>query len=230
MDTSIIKKDIAALVKTINEQFAVIENTTHCSQQQTAMLVHSVEQLHKKAVVFDFVNTQIPIIETKTAQIPIVKPVEKPVVVAASVVEKIIVQEMPPASQPVQQVINTQPPPTEVKKEVSLPEPKVVENAINNAPPAVEQIVKEQVLAPEAKATPKRDIKTSIGINDKFEFISELFKGSMSDYEASIQLFNSATNSEMTLLLLNDLHKKYNWQEDNETLNRFVEIVKNTLK
>ena len=76
MDKSLIKKDITALVKTINEHIAVIENTTHYTQQQTTTLVNSVEQLYKKVIVLDFVNSQVPVIETKTEAIPITKPVE----------------------------------------------------------------------------------------------------------------------------------------------------------
>ncbi len=228
MDKSLIKKDITALVKTINEHISAIENTTHCTQQQTTTLVNSVEQLYKKVIVLDFVNSQVPVVETKTEAIPITKPVEIPSVEPAPAIEKIIKTEAPAASPSVQQVINTQLPVTETKNEEPLPEPESVKKVLTVAPPIIEQIVKEHVLVPETKPTPKRDIKTTIGINDKFEFISELFKGDTTDYEASIQLFNSAATTEAALNLFNDLQKKYNWQDENETVSRFLEIIKNS--
>jgi hypothetical protein len=226
MDKSLIKKDIAALVKTINEHIAVIENTAHCTQQQTTTLVNSVEQLYKKVIVLDFVNSQVPVAETKTEPIPITKPVEIPTIKPAPAIEKIMITEAPAASPSVQQVINTPLPVEETKNEESLPKPKSVEKVETAAPLIVKQIVKEQVHASETKPSPKRDIKTAIGINDKFEFISELFKGNTADYEASIQLFNNTTNNEAALSLFNDLQKKYNWEDENETVNRFLEIIK----
>jgi len=174
MDKSIIKKDIAVLIKTINEQFAAIEKTDNYSQQQTALFVHHVEQLHKKVIMLEYADAQAPVIEAKTEETPKVKPVEP--------------------------VVNTAP------------------------PPVIEKIVKEEVVIPEIKTTTK-DIKTAIGINDKFEFINELFKGSIADYEAGLQLLNNSANRELALKVFNELQKKYGWQQENETADRLQEIV-----
>ena len=174
MEKSIIKKDIAVLIKTINEQFAAIEKADNYSQQQTALFLHHVEQLHKKVIVFEYTNAQAPVIETKTEEAPKVKPVEP---------------------------------------------------VVDSAPPVVEKIVKQEVVVPEIKTPVAKDIKTAIGINDKFEFINELFKGSVADYEASLQLLNNSANREWAMKAFNDLQKKYGWQQDNETANRLQEMV-----
>jgi len=174
MDKLLIKKDIAVLIKTINEQFAVIEKTDNYSQQQTALLVHHMEQLHKKVIVFEYANAQAPVVETKTEEAPKVKPVEP---------------------------------------------------VLDSAPPVIEKIVKEETVVPELKTATPKDIKAAIGINDKFEFINELFKGNTADYEASLQLLNDAVNHELALKVFNDLQKKYGWEQENETADRLQEMV-----
>jgi len=174
MDRSIIKKDIAVLVKTINEQFAAIEKAENFSQQQTALLVHHVEQLHKKVIMLEYANAETPVVETKTEETQKVKPVE---------------------------------------------------TIVNSTPPVTEKIVKEEVVIPEIKTPAAKGIKMVIGINDKFEFINELFKGSAADYEASLQLLNNSENRELAVKAFNELQKKYNWQQDNETADRLLEMV-----
>jgi hypothetical protein len=71
-----------------------------------------------------------------------------------------------------------------------------------------------------------KDLKSSIGINEKFQFINELFKGNMKEYNESILIFNNASNLDEALNFLNGLKEKYGWKEDLPaylTLKDFVE-------
>jgi hypothetical protein len=70
------------------------------------------------------------------------------------------------------------------------------------------------------------DLRTIIGINDKFLFINELFDGDMRIYDEVIQKLNSAvTNAQADLLML-DLKIAYNWDSESPTVKKFVELVR----
>ena len=70
------------------------------------------------------------------------------------------------------------------------------------------------------------DLRTTIGINDKFLFINELFEGNMRVYDEAIQkLNNTATIAQVDLLLL-DIKIAYNWDSDSPTVKKFVELVR----
>ncbi|MCU0371224.1 MAG: hypothetical protein MUC31_07405 [Bacteroidales bacterium] len=70
------------------------------------------------------------------------------------------------------------------------------------------------------------DLRTTIGINDKFLFINELFEGNMRIYDEAIQKLNaSATMAQADLLLL-DLKILYNWESEAPTVKKFVDLVR----
>jgi hypothetical protein len=69
------------------------------------------------------------------------------------------------------------------------------------------------------------DLKMAIGINDKFLFINELFKGSPSDYNAAIDKLNSApamTEAETTIM---EYRSQFDWSDNSEAYNRLKKIV-----
>lgn len=51
-------------------------------------------------------------------------------------------------------------------------------------------------------AAPISNLRTSIGINDKFMFVNELFKGEMREYDAVLGLVNDAFSEEEALTIL----------------------------
>ncbi|MGB3948297.1 MAG: hypothetical protein WBM13_09940 [Bacteroidia bacterium] len=70
------------------------------------------------------------------------------------------------------------------------------------------------------------DIKTNIGINDKFQFISELFANNVDAYESAIKKLNADSSLDSSLLVLEEIKKENNWKDKSEAGQRFVEIVK----
>ena len=51
--------------------------------------------------------------------------------------------------------------------------------------------------------TPVANLRTAIGINDKFMFVNELFKGEMKEYDIVIQEINAAFDESSALEILN---------------------------
>ncbi len=74
--------------------------------------------------------------------------------------------------------------------------------------------------------TPVTNLKTAIGINDKFMFVNELFKGQMKEYDEMITQINATMNIDMAIGILRDNLVKYNSSEKTEIvakLERFIQ-------
>lgn len=69
------------------------------------------------------------------------------------------------------------------------------------------------------------DLKMAIGINDKFLFINELFKGSPSEYNEAIEKLNTSGEFPDAETNLNTYKSQYDWSEQSEAYNRLKKIV-----
>ncbi|MCB0697996.1 MAG: hypothetical protein KDC07_11560 [Chitinophagaceae bacterium] len=73
---------------------------------------------------------------------------------------------------------------------------------------------------------PAFDIRTMIGINDKYLFITELFADDRSAYDDAIKTINTFTRSNQAIEWVNkELAKKYKWDPENETTVSFYELL-----
>ena len=69
------------------------------------------------------------------------------------------------------------------------------------------------------------NLKTAIDINHKFLFIRELFDGDSDAYNQVIEKLNNASGMQEARQILSEYHEKYQWQEKQETLKHFMEII-----
>lgn len=75
--------------------------------------------------------------------------------------------------------------------------------------------------------TPIRDLKKAIGINDRFVFVEELFRGDEVMYERSIKTINAfRIYAEAEYWIERELKVKLGWEEDNPTTRYFYQLVK----
>jgi hypothetical protein len=84
----------------------------------------------------------------------------------------------------------------------------------------------EKRIADKLQENKVSDLRTTIGINEKFLFINELFDGDMRIYDEAIQKLNSGTTMAQADLLLLDLKIVYNWDSESPTVKKFVELVR----
>lgn len=70
------------------------------------------------------------------------------------------------------------------------------------------------------------DLKSIIGINEKFQFINELFDGNMKEYTVALDQINNFSSKQEADSYLSNLKEMYKWPTDNEVANNFKEIVK----
>jgi hypothetical protein len=77
------------------------------------------------------------------------------------------------------------------------------------------------------KETPVKDLRKAIGINDKFLFINDLFRGDESVYERSIKTINSFNiYAEAEYWINRELKVKLGWPNDNPSVDHFYQLVK----
>ena len=70
-----------------------------------------------------------------------------------------------------------------------------------------------------------RDLKSVIGINDKFLFVNELFGGSMEKYNKSIENLNDLKTLNGALIYLNELKIELQWNSSNEAYQKLKELI-----
>ena len=75
--------------------------------------------------------------------------------------------------------------------------------------------------------TPVKDLRKAIGINDRFKFLNELFRGDDAMYERSIKTINSyAIYPEAEYWIRRELKLKLGWDDKNETVRQFDQLVR----
>ncbi len=76
------------------------------------------------------------------------------------------------------------------------------------------------------KHTPISDLKSAIGINEKFQFINELFGGNYEDYNASIDLLNKCKSfTDAEIFIAENIFDKYTWEAENRNVADFMDLV-----
>jgi hypothetical protein len=77
------------------------------------------------------------------------------------------------------------------------------------------------------KEAPIKDLRKGIGINDRFTFVKELFRGDDAFYERSIKTINSFhIFSEAEYWINRELKFKIGWDDDNQVVKHFYQLVR----
>ncbi len=77
------------------------------------------------------------------------------------------------------------------------------------------------------KEIPVKDLRKAIGINDRFLYINDLFRGDETMYERSIKTINSFNiYAEAEYWITRELKTKLGWSKDHPTVQGFDQLVK----
>ena len=69
------------------------------------------------------------------------------------------------------------------------------------------------------------DLKSVIGINEKFQFINELFDGNMKEYTVALDQINNFSSTNEANNYLANLKEMYKWDSENSIAKQFTELV-----
>lgn len=83
----------------------------------------------------------------------------------------------------------------------------------------------ELSLRKKLQSTPVADLKSEISIAKKFEYITFMFDGKNELYEEAITALNSCDNGDQAKDKLNEYSTQYNWDLENKSIIKFVELV-----
>jgi hypothetical protein len=100
---------------------------------------------------------------------------------------------------------------------------------VNGLSPSLNDKLKGNVLELSAALndTPVRDLKKAIGVNDRFVFISQLFRGDEVMYERSIKTINGfRILPEAEYWMERELKVKLGWDENREATKHFYQLVR----
>lgn len=148
-------------------------------------------------------------------QTPLVEPVHIPEIVEQVTESEVIEQAKEPEI--VEQIAE---PETVLQDELDVSEVELEEQPQQKkhvVPPNSDVDVSQKI-----GKKPISNIAAAIGINERFQFIKELFQNNVELYTGAIQELNELTSFELAYTLL---QKKYNLDFDNELVQRFLSIV-----
>jgi hypothetical protein len=80
-------------------------------------------------------------------------------------------------------------------------------------------------LASKLSKTKIKDLVNSIGLNEKFLFINELFDGNSALYNQEIQVLNTQNNSSEALQYFQELQQKNNWEKESKVYEKLKDLV-----
>lgn len=115
--------------------------------------------------------------------------------------------------------------------ETTIVSEKITEVQTEKTPEPTEDKVQEKIeivdIKTEVLETENKSFSPiSIGINDKFRFINELFKQNGSEYGIALEQLNSLKSWNETETYLISLKNLYNWNETNDVVKYFFSIAK----
>ncbi len=85
---------------------------------------------------------------------------------------------------------------------------------------------KQQSIAEQLQKSKIEDLRSEIGLNQKFLFMNDLFKGEKSDYDKTIdEINNMHVPNEVNHYLTNEIGPKFNWDNTSESVKAFKALV-----
>ncbi|HRN55107.1 MAG TPA: hypothetical protein PLL71_01575 [Agriterribacter sp.] len=109
------------------------------------------------------------------------------------------------------------------------PQVKELNEVIGGTEPSLNERLFERKteLGEKLKEEPLKDIKKAVGVNDRFIFISELFRGDEDMYERSLKTINRFTiYPEAEFWIQRELKLKLGWNEEHPAVKQFDQLVK----
>jgi hypothetical protein len=118
-------------------------------------------------------------------------------------------------------VAPTRQPVPEITEPLVQEQAKEKKEEVTFMPPVVEQNGPREIPVPQQK-----DLKSLIGINDKYLYISEVFFNNKETYEQAIQALNQLEDLEQAKSWLRqNVEGAYRWQLENEALQSFYALL-----
>lgn len=130
---------------------------------------------------------------------------------------------------PVQTLFDTQPLKHTERSETNGKIKEINEVIANNKPSLNDSLKQEKkdIATKLTETAGLKDLSKAIDINEKFLFINDLFRGDRNMYERSIKTINECSGlDEADYWIGRELKIKLGWQENNDTVKQFYQLVR----
>jgi hypothetical protein len=176
-----------------------------------------------------------PATATQPSDAPVVKPVEPQRPAAAATFQPTPepadtrAYQPRPAPQPVSATLFEVEPTAPAKKVKDSSLRKEINELAAQVTPSLNEKLKQSKseIGERLGDMPVKDLRQAIGINDKFQFIQELFRGDVDMYERSVKTINEFhTLQEAEYWIERELKIRQGWLDDNRAVRHFYSLVK----
>jgi len=201
-----VRKEIADLINRIKEQSDRIGMQREIPQSELDLILHRIEELHRKTVVWSYLN-ELPV------EAPPVSGLQFPV--SGSETAETVVP-------PIQNTVVNIP---------AIEEPKKPEPILPVAPkiePETTGTGKQETGSrkQETGTGNRKDVRSFIGFNEKLMYIRQVFGGNNDAYNAALEQINTMNTWTEAETFLGVLAAEYKWGKENEPVAIFTHTVK----
>ena len=213
MNKDILKKNIEESLETIREQFEIISAYENkIPQIELDIIMSNIQQLYENLMILRKIDPSIVPPNFTSKETPSAKPENEPVALDTQ-------------SDPVDEA--KEKPPREIKEPLPEPARTTLDLFGGNGTTIADKLKKEDdnSIASRIQKNKTEDLRAIIGINEKFLFISELFDGSMQDYESAITSLSQCHSSDETENIIIELKTRMKWQDNNEIIQQFINLI-----
>lgn len=235
MDKKVLMNEILNLLNKVNRQAEILGHLPNMARIDVDLLLAEIRQVYDKAI-----DLQIKIEETreqtktenKSAHpvAPPSEPVVHPLAHPAPIIEEPVlfnepeVEKLAPAVEfeyiPTPKVETPSPAtPTPATPPTSSSQPKSVHEAYE------EQNADHSIVS-RLQYNPINDLRSAIGISDKFLIMNQLFKGSLEQYNGAIERLNNFFSYEDADIFIGSLKILHDWADDLPAVAKLQHFVK----
>ena len=234
MDKNVLMNEILTLLNKVNQQAQVLGHLPNMARIDVDLLLSEIRQVYDKTLDLQIkmeTSRQEPKPEVKrdNPYMPVPEPTPPPTIHHAPKEEEPLLFTEPEIIKPVPTVVfEYTPPPKPVIPEPPAAAPTVIPTPAGQSKSlhqAYEEQTADHSIAARLQYNPINDLRSAIGINDKFLIMNQLFKGSMEQYNSAVERLNGFYNYDDAEIFLGSLKILHDWAEDlpaNEKLLHFV--------
>lgn len=201
MNKYLIRKEIASLIDSIKEHSEDIESKNQVPQLELEVILKKISKLYEKLIIYNYLN-KIAVAEGNN-NVPVLDPIDK-LKKDSDFNDSILVKN---------------------SANKVIPEQQAVMELFASEMPPIPKPPKQKIIKNKAPLKPITDLKTAIGINEKFQFINELFDGNMQEYNIAIGQLDGMENFHEATIYLSNLKDVYKWKEETLVMANFLELI-----
>ncbi len=94
----------------------------------------------------------------------------------------------------------------------------------------VQEKAEDTTIADKIRKHAVASLKSSIGLNDKFAFINDLFKGNLNEYTDAVEQLDQIQMQYEAQRVFGQLSVKYGWSKEDDTVARFLDLIEKRFK